>query len=62
MTFPEPLTVGEPPKNYEILPKTAQSGDGQGDLLEVAMGPHHPSTHGVFWMVVVLDGERVMKL
>ena len=62
MTVPEPLTVGEPPKNYEILPKTAQSGDGQGDLLEVAMGPHHPSTHGVFRMDVVLDGERVMKL
>jgi len=62
MTVPEPLTVGEPPKHYEILPKTAQSGDGQGDLLEVAMGPHHPSTHGVFRMDVVLDGERVMKL
>ncbi|HXU77414.1 MAG TPA: NADH-quinone oxidoreductase subunit D [Methylomirabilota bacterium] len=26
------------------------------------MGPHHPSTHGVFRMDVVLDGERVMKL
>jgi len=20
--------------------------DGEGELLEVAMGPHHPSTHG----------------
>jgi len=26
------------------------------------MGPQHPSTHGVFRMDVVLDGERVMKL
>src|ERR1700760_1066033 len=26
------------------------------------MGPHHPSTHGVFRMDVVLDGERVIKL
>ncbi|MEI6467284.1 MAG: NADH-quinone oxidoreductase subunit D [Verrucomicrobiota bacterium] len=26
------------------------------------MGPHHPSTHGVFRMIVTLDGERVMKL
>ncbi|MGA2542318.1 MAG: NADH-quinone oxidoreductase subunit D [Verrucomicrobiota bacterium] len=26
------------------------------------MGPHHPSTHGVFRMNVVLDGERVVKL
>jgi NADH-quinone oxidoreductase subunit D len=36
--------------------------EGEGDLLEVAMGPHHPSTHGVFRMDVVLDGERVMRL
>lgn len=33
-----------------------------GDLLEVSMGPQHPSTHGVFRMDVVLDGERVVKL
>jgi NADH-quinone oxidoreductase subunit D len=26
------------------------------------MGPHHPSTHGVFRMNVVLDGETVVKL
>jgi NADH-quinone oxidoreductase subunit D len=31
-------------------------------LLEVAMGPQHPSTHGVFRMDVSLDGERVVKL
>src|SRR5579859_1217907 len=36
--------------------------DGEGELLEVAMGPHHPSTHGVFRMDVVLDGERVVRL
>src|SRR3954451_1585104 len=30
--------------------------------LEVSMGPQHPSTHGVFRMNVVLDGERVVKL
>jgi NADH-quinone oxidoreductase subunit D len=34
----------------------------EGELLEVAMGPHHPSTHGVFRMDVALDGERVMRL
>ena len=33
-----------------------------GDVLEVAMGPHHPSTHGVFRMDVALDGERVIRL
>jgi NADH-quinone oxidoreductase subunit D len=31
-------------------------------LLEISLGPHHPSTHGVFRMDVTLDGERVMKL
>ena len=36
--------------------------DGDGELLEVAMGPHHPSTHGVFRMDLVLDGERIMRL
>jgi NADH-quinone oxidoreductase subunit D len=36
--------------------------DGEGELLEVSMGPHHPSTHGVFRMDVALDGERVIKL
>ncbi len=33
-----------------------------GQLLEISMGPHHPSTHGVFRMDVVLDGERIVKL
>jgi len=36
--------------------------DGEGELLEVAMGPHHPSTHGVFRMDLTLDGERVVGL
>lgn len=33
-----------------------------GDLLEISMGPHHPSTHGVFRMMVTLDGETVVRL
>ncbi len=36
--------------------------ESQDELLEVAMGPHHPSTHGVFRMDVALDGERVVRL
>ena len=36
--------------------------DSGTELLEVAMGPHHPSTHGVFRMDVALDGERIVKL
>src|SRR5881628_1020272 len=34
----------------------------EGDLLEVSMGPQHPSTHGVFRMNVALEGEIVRKL
>ena len=33
-----------------------------GDLLEVSLGPQHPSTHGVFRMVATLDGEQIVKL
>lgn len=51
-----------PPRGFEVLPKLSPAGEPVGDLLEVAMGPHHPSTHGVFRMDVVLDGETVVKL
>ena len=57
-----PLPEGAGEKTYEVIPRTSDSGAGSGDLLEVAMGPHHPSTHGVFRMDVVLDGEKVVKL
>jgi NADH-quinone oxidoreductase subunit D len=36
--------------------------DRESELLELAMGPHHPSTHGVFRMDLALDGERVVRL
>ncbi len=44
-------------RTRELTSETSES-----QLLEVSMGPHHPSTHGVFRMDVVLDGERVVKL
>lgn len=60
-TIPEiPQTPAQ--SNYEIQPKKSTTGEVTGELLEVAMGPHHPSTHGVFRMDVVLDGERIVKL
>ena len=31
-------------------------------LLEVNLGPQHPSTHGVFRMQATLDGETIVKL
>jgi NADH-quinone oxidoreductase subunit D/NADH-quinone oxidoreductase subunit C/D len=39
------------------------SGDDiRTDRLVVNMGPHHPSTHGVFRMVITLDGETIESL
>ncbi len=54
------VDFNQPQKNYSIIPK--QDGDLSSDLLEVAMGPHHPSTHGVFRMDVILEGEKIVKL
>jgi NADH-quinone oxidoreductase subunit D len=42
--------------------RTVVDPESGTELLEVAMGPHHPSTHGVFRMDVTLDGERIMRL
>ena len=44
--------------NYELI----QQDGLETNLLEVSMGPHHPSTHGVFRMDVKLDGETVVDL
>jgi NADH-quinone oxidoreductase subunit D len=49
ITLPTPLTASPEPGHEERL-------------LEISMGPQHPSTHGVFRMNVVLDGERVVRL
>ena len=47
------------PSPTSLLEPTAVA---QEQLLEISMGPQHPSTHGVFRMNVILDGERVVKL
>ena len=51
----------EPALTYEVTPKPLEDPAG-GQALEVAVGPHHPSTHGVFRMDVVLDGEKIVSL
>ena len=59
--------------NLDEIDRAGSGGAGRGgavapvnaegeQLLEISMGPHHPSTHGVFRMDVVLDGERVVRL
>lgn len=42
--------------------KIEGEGDMHTDHLVVNMGPHHPSTHGVFRMVLRLDGETIKGL
>src|SRR6201985_1316282 len=42
----------------QVAPPEAE----QNNLMEVSIGPQHPSTHGVFRMDVSLDGERVIRL
>lgn len=34
----------------------------ESQLMEVSLGPQHPSTHGVFRMQTVLDGETIVSL
>src|SRR5215471_6021505 len=57
-----PPESGEATRLYELRPKTDAEGTRDGEWLEVSMGPQHPSTHGVFRMDVVLDGEKVVRL
>jgi NADH-quinone oxidoreductase subunit D len=47
-------------KSYR--PPVIELSEEGDELLEIAMGPHHPSTHGVFRMDLALDGERVVRL
>lgn len=49
---------------YDKLLKLAKvyNGDVDTDHVIVNLGPQHPSTHGVFRMAVVLDGERIVAL
>jgi NADH-quinone oxidoreductase subunit D len=44
------------------ISRNSTDSAGEDALLELSLGPHHPSTHGVFRMDVTLDGERVVKL
>jgi NADH-quinone oxidoreductase subunit D len=50
---------GVPP---DTITRREVSYDYEGEILEVTMGPHHPSTHGVFRMDVRLEGERIVRL
>jgi NADH-quinone oxidoreductase subunit D/NADH-quinone oxidoreductase subunit C/D len=48
---------------YELLKKVQQDGEGiKTDRIIVNLGPQHPSTHGVFRMVAVMEGETIVEL
>lgn len=47
---------------FASLPATPAPELDDDQLLHVSLGPQHPSTHGVFRMNVVLDGETVVSL
>jgi NADH:ubiquinone oxidoreductase subunit D/NADH:ubiquinone oxidoreductase subunit C len=62
---PEKWTPTDPEEAlYAALKKyKTEEKDGiKTDHIIVNMGPQHPSTHGVFRAVVVLDGEQVISL
>jgi NADH-quinone oxidoreductase subunit D len=50
------------PSTHPLEAPAAPMSDAEPQLLEISLGPQHPSTHGVFRMNVVLDGERVVRL
>src|SRR5919202_2874702 len=38
----------------------AEERSREGDLLTINMGPQHPSTHGVFRLILTIDGETIV--
>lgn len=60
---PENWTSDAEKPLYDLLKKVQHEGEGiKTDRLIVNLGPQHPSTHGVFRMVVVLEGETIVEL
>jgi NADH-quinone oxidoreductase subunit D len=47
---------------YPTITLSPKPDESEVQLLEVSMGPQHPSTHGVFRMDVTMEGESVVKL
>lgn len=59
---PEQVYVDTDEEIYAGLTITPASSSMKTDIVTVNLGPQHPSTHGVFRMVVTLDGETILDL
>ena len=60
---PENQTFDPEKALYDALRNYKKEEDGiDTDHIIVNMGPQHPSTHGVFRIAVVLDGEKIVNL
>ncbi|MBX6771243.1 MAG: NADH-quinone oxidoreductase subunit D [Chloroflexi bacterium] len=64
--YPPGWTPDQLPDPHADLPvidaRDLHRGVPATDRLVVSFGPQHPSTHGVFRMVVTLEGETIVKL
>ena len=62
------MTATQEPRTWphkdvlQPIPSELQPHSDNPDLLEINIGPNHPSTHGVLRIVTVLDGELVVGL
>ncbi len=59
---PESWTPDAETALYASLKKIEKTDDLLTDQFIVNLGPQHPSTHGVFRMVAVIDGETVVDI
>ncbi len=61
--IPESVNFEVDAELYAGVTMTRDAAPGlKTDKVTVNLGPQHPSTHGVFRMVVTLDGETVLEL
>jgi NADH-quinone oxidoreductase B subunit len=52
----------KPSQDDPDVPVSAITHERRGDEMLVNVGPQHPSTHGVFRMKLLLEGERIKAL
>jgi NADH:ubiquinone oxidoreductase subunit D/NADH:ubiquinone oxidoreductase subunit C len=59
---PESWTPDNETLLYSGMKRIEKGDDLHTDQIVVNLGPQHPSTHGVFRMVAIMDGEMVVDL